>query len=129
MKWSRIMINNTYNENIYTALGRFNHPKTHERGKTKHQKTRPSLSDSSKMQEVFLNHCRKNDICVKIQCKNDQEYEGYILGFDQEIIILYAQGFQNLHYKESIVRIVPQEELDFFFNDNWKEYRNEKIIN
>lgn len=83
-------------------------------------KNKSSLSDGSKIQEIFLNHCRKNRIAVKLHCKDQEIYPGFIAGFDQEIIVLEEEGRQNLHYKESIIRIVPEEKLDFLFNDNWR---------
>lgn len=78
-----------------------------------------SLADSGKIQEIFLNHCRKNRIKVSLKGSRSS-FEGYIAGFDQETIIVEKNNQQLLFYKSGIHSIHPCEEVNFIFNDSWK---------
>ncbi|MDO5033288.1 MAG: RNA chaperone Hfq [Eubacteriales bacterium] len=69
-----------------------------------------SLANSSKIQELFLNYCRKNLVRVALTLASDQKVEGYILGFDQEIIVIEVEHRQVLMYKSAIRSIQPLTE-------------------
>ncbi|HZK28627.1 MAG TPA: RNA chaperone Hfq [Clostridia bacterium] len=78
------------------------------------------LAQSIRMQETFLNHCRREKIDVVIQLFDQSIIEGLIVGFDQESIIISSRGTQQLIYKTSVVCIKPFEELHLIFNENWR---------
>ncbi len=75
------------------------------------------LSQSFRIQETFLNHCRREKINVVIQLFDQSIVEGLIIGFDQETIVVSSRGTQQLLFKSSIVCIRPFEELHLIFND------------
>lgn len=78
-----------------------------------------SMSYDSKLQEVFLNCCRKQKIPVTVTLRtfsDDVSVSGIIVGFDQECLILEADGTQQLLFKSGLTRVVPQQEVDFIFN-------------
>lgn len=87
-----------------------------------YQKKTP-LSQSLRIQETFLNHCRREKINVVIQLFDQSIVEGLIIGFDQESIVVSARGTQQLLYKSSIVCIRPFEELHLIFNEGWRSGR------
>lgn len=83
-----------------------------------------SLRADAKLEEVYLNYCRKNKVKVDISCVNDRGIKtGYIIGFDNCSLILEVNGSQELFYKTSVISISPRTEVDYIFNDQWREKR------
>ncbi|MDO5733779.1 MAG: RNA chaperone Hfq [Eubacteriales bacterium] len=81
---------------------------------------------ASRLEEVYLNHCRKNRVKVDLKTANQSSHiSGYIVGFDADSLIVEAEGSQNLIYKSGIVSICPQVEVDFIFNEAWRENRRQ----
>ncbi len=78
---------------------------------------KPAHSQTLRLQETFLNHCRREKINVIIQLFDQSIVEGLIVGFDQESIIVASRGTQQLLYKASVVCIKPFEELHLIFNE------------
>lgn len=76
-----------------------------------------TLSQGNKIQEVFLNHCRKNNISVNVDCDREKIINGYIIGFDRDSIVFESKGRQSLIYKTCIKSIEPQACLNFILND------------
>lgn len=74
-------------------------------------------AQSFRIQETFLNHCRREKINVVIQLFDQTIIEGLIVGFDQESIIAASRGTQQLLYKSAVVCIKPFEELHLIFNE------------
>ncbi len=70
----------------------------------------PSLSQGSKIQELFLNYCRKNRVLVEVSYAPQETLQGYILGFDQESIILEVEHMQHLLYKAALQSVLPLDE-------------------
>ncbi|MGI6157462.1 MAG: RNA chaperone Hfq [Saccharofermentanales bacterium] len=83
-----------------------------------HEKKVP-LSQTIRIQEAFLNHCRREKIRVVIQLFDQSIVDGWIVGFDQESIVVMARNTQQLLYKSSVVCIKPYEELHLIFQDRW----------
>lgn len=81
-----------------------------------------NLSQGSKIQEVFLNHCRKNNISVDLDCDRAKKLNGYIVGFDRESIVFESDGQQSLIYKNCIKSIEPNTRVNFILNE--RNYKN-----
>jgi host factor-I protein len=77
-----------------------------------------------KLQDVFLNHCRREKIQVTIQLMDQSFKSGQIIGFDSQSIILEEEGRQHLIYKSAIVAVNPQQIVNYIFNES---YRNELL--
>jgi len=77
-----------------------------------------------KLQDVFLNHCRREKITVSIQLLDQSVKSGQIIGFDNQSIILEEEGRQHLIYKTAIVAVNPQKQVNYIFNE---AYRNEML--
>lgn len=71
-------------------------------------------SESFRIQEVFLNHCRRNRVPVTIQGKDESMY-GIIIGFDQESIILEQNDTQMLFYKSQVYNVKPAQAVHCIF--------------
>jgi len=70
-----------------------------------------------KLQDVFLNHCRREKAIVTIQLLDHNIKKGYIIGFDSMSIILEEDGRQHLIYKSAIVAVNPQNQVNYIFNE------------
>ena len=77
-----------------------------------------------KLQDVFLNHCRREKINVSVQLLDRSIKSGYIIGFDALSIILEEEGRQHLIYKSAIVAVNPQQQVNYIFNES---YRNDLL--
>lgn len=81
-------------------------------------------SRDMKLQDVFLNHCRRERITIQIQLVDASTKTGQIIGFDSQTIILETDARQHLIYKTAIIAINPQSEVNYIFNES---YRNELL--
>jgi host factor-I protein len=85
-----------------------------------HRPDRDHHSREIKLQDVFLNFCRKEKTPVTIQLLDHSIKNGHIIGFDSQTIILDEEGHQHLIYKSAIVAINPQVQVNYIFNENYK---------
>ncbi len=90
---------------------------------TFHSKPRDSRYENShshdmKLQDVFLNHCRREKVQVTIQLVDQSLKKGNIIGFDNQSIILEEEGRQHLIYKSAIVAVNPQQQVNYIFNES-----------
>ena len=76
-----------------------------------------SLGKDFKIQDAFLNHCRRDKIMVTLELVSQKTKNGRIIGFDNQAIILDDGISQQLLYKNAIIAINPQEAVNFIFND------------
>lgn len=80
-----------------------------------------NYADSFRMQEVFLNHCRRKRIPVSVQGKGESA-NGLIIGFDPESIILEKNNTQMLFYKSQIYSIRPEHSVHCIFaGSGWSD--------
>ncbi|NMA33229.1 MAG: RNA chaperone Hfq [Clostridiaceae bacterium] len=70
------------------------------------------------LQDVFLNHVRKEHLPVTIYLTNGFQLKGMVKGFDNFTVILDTDGRQQLVYKHAISTISPMKLVNFIFNDN-----------
>lgn len=77
-----------------------------------------STGRDMKLQDVFLNHCRRESIAVMIQLLDKTIKKGLIIGFDSQSIILSDENKQHLVYKSATVAINPLQEVNYIFNDS-----------
>ena len=74
-------------------------------------------SKSINLQDVFLNHMRKENIPVTIFITNGVQVKGFVKGFDSFTVILETDGKQQLIYKHAISTVAPGRPVNFLFND------------
>ena len=63
-----------------------------------------------KLQDLYLNHLRKEKIPVTIFLVSGTRLKGTIKGFDNFVVLL-KQNTQQLIYKHAISTIVPEKEV------------------
>lgn len=66
------------------------------------------------VQDVFLNHVRKNKIPVTVFLLNGIKLQGIITWFDNATMLLRRDGHSQLVYKHSISTLMPQESIQLF---------------
>ncbi len=91
-------------------------------GSNRHE--REHSNRDMKLQDVFLNHCRREKILVTIQLLDQNIKNGQIIGFDNQTIILEETGRQHLIYKSAVVAVNPQQQVNYIFNES---YRNDLL--
>lgn len=64
----------------------------------------------NKLQDIFLNHVRKEKIPVTIFLVNGTRLKGIIKGFDKFVIVL-KQDVQQIVYKHAISTILPERDF------------------
>ncbi len=69
------------------------------------------MSKPINLQDVFLNQIRKDKIVVVIYLTNGFQLKGVVKGFDNFIVILEAEGKQQMIYKHAISTIIPSREI------------------
>lgn len=73
-----------------------------------------------KLQDVFLNYCRREKVEVSVQLLDRTNRQGQIVGFDVTSIILEDEGRQYLVYKSAIVAVNPRQAVNYIFNDAYR---------
>ena len=58
-------------------------------------------------QDQFLNQTRKNRTPLTVFLMNGFQLRGVITGFDQFVIVLHADGTQQMIYKHAVSTITP----------------------
>ena len=74
-----------------------------------------------RIQEPFLNHCRRDKVPVTVAIFDRHEKKGQIVGFDNQAIILEDENGQIMIYKRSIIAIRPLEAVNYIFNDAYRQ--------
>jgi host factor-I protein len=68
------------------------------------------------VQDVFLNHVRKNKTPLTVFLINGVKLQGVVTWFDQTTMLLRREGHSQLVYKHAISTIMPQGPLQLFDN-------------
>lgn len=80
------------------------------------------MSKSINLQDVFLNQVRKDKISILVYLTNGFQLKGIVRGFDNFIVILEAEGKQQMIYKHAISTIIPSKEVQLMVEDREGQY-------
>ncbi|WP_041794669.1 RNA chaperone Hfq [Pararhodospirillum photometricum] len=69
---------------------------------------------SQNVQDVFLNHIRKNKAPVTIFLVNGVKLQGIVTWFDNFSLLLRRDGHTQLVYKHAISTIMPSSPVQLF---------------
>jgi len=72
---------------------------------------------SQNVQDVFLNHVRKNKTAVTIFLVNGVKLQGVITWFDNFCVLLRRDGLSQLVYKHAISTVMPATPIQLFEPD------------
>jgi host factor-I protein len=73
------------------------------------------------VQDVFLNHVRKNKTPLTVFLINGVKLQGIVTWFDQATMLLRREGHSQLVYKHAISTIMPQGPIMLFENNHHSE--------
>ena len=76
-----------------------------------------AMPDKQNLQDVFLNHVRKQKISLTIFLVNGVKLTGIVTWFDNFCVLLRRDGHSQLVYKHAISTIMPSEPLRMFEAD------------
>ena len=66
------------------------------------------------LQDVFLNHVRKNKVPVTVFLINGVKLQGVISSFDNFCLLLRRDGHSQLVYKHAISTVMPSHPVQLF---------------
>ena len=69
---------------------------------------------SQNVQDVFLNHIRKNKTAVTVFLVNGVKLQGIITWFDNFSVLLRRDGHTQLVYKHAISTVMPAHPVQLF---------------
>jgi host factor-I protein len=70
------------------------------------------------LQDLFLNHARKEKVAVTIFLMNGVQVKGFVKGFDSYIILVEGENRkQNMIYKHAVSTIIPDKHVAFTNNN------------
>lgn len=69
---------------------------------------------SQNVQDVFLNHIRKNKVPVTIFLVNGVKLQGVITWFDNFSVLLRRDAHSQLVYKHAISTVMPAQPVQLF---------------
>ena len=71
-------------------------------------------NDSHNVQDVFLNHIRKQKTPVTIFLVNGVKLQGVVTWFDNYSVLLRRDGHSQLVYKHAISTVMPAVAVNLF---------------
>jgi host factor-I protein len=74
-----------------------------------------SSTGSPNIQDVFLNHARRERLPVKIQLMTGQDFEGRIKNFDRFAVILEQNGSDHMIFKHAIATICSPRPMSNYY--------------
>jgi host factor-I protein len=69
-------------------------------------------NQSIKLQDLFLNQMRKENIPATFYLVNGFQLKGMVRGFDNFIIVLDSEGRQQMIYKHAVSTISPMRPVN-----------------
>ena len=76
-----------------------------------------SPEKTQNVQDVFLNHIRKNKLPVTVFLVNGVKLQGIVTWFDNFSVLLRRDGHTQLVYKHAISTIMPAVSIQLFEPD------------
>jgi host factor-I protein len=73
-----------------------------------------SVEKSQNVQDVFLNHIRKNKTPVTVFLVNGVKLQGIITWFDNFCVLLRRDAHSQLVYKHAISTVMPAQPIQLF---------------
>ncbi len=79
------------------------------------KQAKPTLNEKNQnLQEVFLNHIRKNKTPVTVFLVNGVKLQGIVSWFDNFCVLLRRDGHSQLVYKHAISTVMPIAPIQLF---------------
>lgn len=72
------------------------------------------MASNQNVQDVFLNHVRKEKVSVTIFLVNGVKLQGIVTWFDTFTILLRREGQSQIVYKHAVSTIMPNAPIKLF---------------
>jgi host factor-I protein len=79
------------------------------------------------VQDVFLNHVRKNKTPLTVFLINGVKLQGVVTWFDSFSMLLRRDGHSQLVYKHAISTVMPQTPIQLFESTSPNQAQSEEI--
>ena len=79
------------------------------------------------VQDVFLNHVRKNKTPLTVFLINGVKLQGLVTWFDSFSMLLRRDGHSQMVYKHAISTVMPQTPIQLFESPNHSQSAIEEI--
>lgn len=86
-----------------------------------------SAEKNQNVQDVFLNHVRKNKFPVTVFLVNGVKLQGIITWFDNFSVLLRRDAHSQLVYKHAISTVMPAQPIQLFEPDRAEEVVEEAV--
>ncbi len=80
-------------------------------------------SEKNNVQDVFLNHVRKNKTAVTLFLVNGVKLQGIVTWFDNFSLLLRRDGHVQLVYKHAISTVMPIGPVQLYEQEDMSETR------
>lgn len=80
-----------------------------------------SSDKNQNLQDVFLNHLRKNKLPVTVFLVNGVKLQGIITWFDNFCVLLRRDAHSQLVYKHAISTVMPAQPIQLFDPQSTKD--------
>jgi host factor-I protein len=87
-----------------------------------HQEAKNMSEKAQNVQDVFLNHLRKNKTPVTIFLVNGVKLQGVVTWFDNFCVLLRRDGQIQLVYKHAISTVMPGAPVQLFDGEKGSEH-------
>ncbi len=87
-----------------------------------------SPEKTQNVQDVFLNHIRKNKLPVTVFLVNGVKLQGIVTWFDNFSVLLRRDGHTQLVYKHAISTIMPAVPVQLFEPDRAENEEKEEAL-
>jgi host factor-I protein len=77
-----------------------------------------SSTGQANIQDVFLNHARRDRITVTVHLMDGRHFEARVKNFDKFAVVVEVGGFDQLVFKHAIAAIETQRSLANYFTTN-----------
>jgi host factor-I protein len=102
---------------VHRQLTRYGAPKARIGVQSRKDTDAMTAEKSQNVQDVFLNHIRKNKTSVTIFLVNGVKLQGIVTWFDNFSVLLRRDGHSQLVYKHAISTVMPTGPIALFDGD------------
>ncbi len=75
------------------------------------------MNKTMNLQDIFLNHARKEKIPITVFLTNGFQFKGMVRGFDSYTVIVESDGKQEMIFKHAISTIIPARAISILDSD------------
>jgi host factor-I protein len=79
---------------------------------------RPASAPPANIQDVFLNHARREKVPVHVRLMDGSDFEGRVKNFDKFAVIIEHSGADHMVFKHAIASIRSPRPIGNYYSSN-----------